>query len=141
MAKTLNIIGYVLSALGVIAGIIFAITTGSFALLIYVWIGTFLTVVIYFALARIITNQIIINDKLNKLLGISDTKETNDNILKGTKTTDTENSASNKNQTFSNEKAKAIPVSSEKITCPNCGFEQPNNRTVCWKCGTHFISQ
>lgn len=26
----------------------------------------------------------------------------------------------------------------EKIICPNCGFEQASNRSCCWKCGVNF---
>lgn len=42
---------------------------------------------------------------------------------------------------YTTKEASPETTSYSNKTCPSCGFEQPSNRTVCWKCSFKFDEQ
>lgn len=115
MSKLFNIIGITLSGLGLIGGIIYGLNTKDFSLSLYIWIGTFLYCIIYFGIARILSNQDMImsanqrhyNEILKKLQEIPNHQNNlNDNL-----------------EQQNTPKENVSPKSSIKhfFRCPNCG--------------------
>ena len=128
MKTVFYIIGFALSILGFIAGIILGVTTENFGYCVLEWIGVFLYAVIYFGIATILDNQ---EDIMGKLYLLSNTKTYNP-----TSTPVNSNVNSGSFNFANNTKSQTNTTSANEWVCPQCGKTNKGFIEFCFDCGT-----
>lgn len=67
LKQIFNALGIVFSIIGIVSGIVTGINTKNFLFCLLTWVGTFLAVIMYFGIAKILDNQEIIISQINNL--------------------------------------------------------------------------